>query len=87
MEHESKPLTSSRIQLALTHRYAMMVVTLCRREMKKRMRTMEKEKFIPEAGKFDANRMYALAMQDIINQLEPQLGFDKMPPRTTRNLP
>lgn len=70
-----------KIQLSLTHRYAEMLLTLCRNEIKKRRRNYDPN-FVPEPGKYDTNLMRIQAMESIIKQIQEQMPSNySHPPR------
>lgn len=64
------------IQLGLTYRMAKGLVSVCGLEERKQQRSMRRNKernWRPEPGKKDASAARYLMMQDITNQLKPQI--------------
>lgn len=76
--HQFNPLRSEalavrKIQLSLTHTLARHVLTLARRERKRRERDYNRHPYIPAPGRFDANLAAMAMMDDIIQQLEKKV--------------
>ncbi len=81
MEQRAKLLqetTAGRdIHLHLTKRWAEMLYSLCRKELRKREKILATSTFVPEPGKFDANKMRVEVMTEMMLQLREQLGPER----------